>query len=66
MSKLTDLFGWPNTTLVDVFEEAKSIQGNQLEIVEMELTGGGSLAIALISGPHTEAVTRAMRKAKGE
>lgn len=64
MSALTNLFGWPKTTLVDVFKEAEGLEGNQLEIVEMELASGGSFAIAVITGPHTEQVTQAMRAAK--
>lgn len=66
MGALTNLFSWPSTTLVNVFEEAKTAEGNQLDIVEMELQDGRAFAIAVISGPHTEAVTQAMRAAKGE
>lgn len=66
MSTLTNLLGWHNTTLVNVFEESENAEGNQLEIVEMGLKNGRTFAIAVISGPHTEAVTQAMREAKGE
>lgn len=66
MGVVTNLFGWPNTTLVNVFEEAENAEGNQLDVVEMELKNGRTFAIAVISGPHTVAVTQAMREAKGE
>lgn len=64
MGALTNIFGWPSTTLVDVFKEAEGFAGNRLEMVEMELASGGSFAIAVISGPHTEQVVAAMRAAK--
>lgn len=65
MSALTNLFGWPSTTLVDVFKEAEVAEGNKLDIVEMELADGRTFAIAVISGPHTEVVMQAIRQAKG-
>lgn len=64
MSSITNLFDWPNITLVDVFKDAESQQGNKLDLVEMELTDGRAFAIAVISGPHTEAVVQALRDAK--
>lgn len=64
MSKLTNPFEWAETTIVDVLEEAEKAEGNQLEMVEMELNNGRAVAIAVISGPYTSNVTSMMREAK--
>lgn len=62
MGKLTDLIAWNRTSLVDLFKEAESSSGNKFDLVEIGLKNGRTVAIAVISGPHTEAITEAMRK----
>ncbi|WP_432719885.1 hypothetical protein R0381_003613 [Jeongeupia wiesaeckerbachi] len=64
MAKLTNLFEWGMTTVVDLFKEAEEAEGNQLEMVEMELKNGRTVAIALISGPYAHDMTQMMRDAK--
>lgn len=64
MGALTNLAGWPGTTLADVFKEVCAAKNDLFEVVEMELVDGRSFAIAVVSGVDTERVVQAMRKAK--
>lgn len=62
MRKLTDLIAWDRTSLVDLFKEAENSTGNKFDLVEFGMNNGRTIAVAVISGPHTEAITEAMRR----
>ncbi|MBK0413605.1 hypothetical protein JD974_04215 [Chromobacterium haemolyticum] len=64
MSALTNVFDWPKTTLLNVFNEAVNAEDDQFEVVEMELNNSRTFAIVMISGYHTQAVLQAMRDAQ--
>ncbi|WP_043617904.1 hypothetical protein [Chromobacterium violaceum] len=64
MGKLTNLFEWDQTTLLEVFEEAEATVNNQFDIVEMGLADGRSVVMALIAGAHAQPIAQLLREAK--
>ncbi|AVG15354.1 hypothetical protein CFN79_05470 [Chromobacterium vaccinii] len=64
MGKLTNLFEWDQTTLLEVFEEAEATVNNQFDIVEMELADGRSVVMAMIAGTHAQPIAQLLREAK--
>jgi phosphotransferase system HPr-like phosphotransfer protein len=65
MGKLLEMT-WDKTTVVDLVEDAESSAGNQFDLIELGMNNGRTIAVAVLSGPHTEAICQAMRKLNQE
>jgi hypothetical protein len=62
MGALLNMGIWHETSIVDLVEDAENSTGNKFDLVEIGMDNGRTVAVAVISGPHTEVITEAMRK----
>jgi len=57
---------WGDTTVVDLVVDAEAATGNTFDLVELGMNNGRTVAVAVFSGPHTEAIAEAMRNLNQE